>query len=125
MLAGINHGHADRIPTTAVTSCPFPVKCRGRLLLWHDPPARQRHEYTPYSIRPKRFSTSRAPTSVTAYSKGTAPPKPNCGELSHCLAASKSPNTLTALPSSLAKRMTRSDTRGLSFCPVSLVRWNV
>jgi hypothetical protein len=44
MFAGVNHRDADWVPSAAIAPRAFTIERRLSLILWHNAPARERHE---------------------------------------------------------------------------------
>jgi hypothetical protein len=66
----VNEWHARVVPAAAEQSRAISAESVLHVVPLDDSPSGNNHEKTPYSIRPIRFSTSRAPTSVREYASG-------------------------------------------------------
>src|ERR1700759_184451 len=108
----IHYRHSRAVPASAVQARSLSAECcPGMFLLGYPPSLHQ--EKTPYSRRPIRFSTSRAPGSVLAYLRGIPPPSAFFGVVSHWTAeATSSSNSSTAFSKALEIRNRRSDSSG-------------
>ena len=69
-LSSVDHRSAGTIPSSAVDAGAVTTEGRPGILLLRDPPSGNGQENIPWSKRPIRSSTSLAPNSERAYSKG-------------------------------------------------------
>src|SRR5689334_24713511 len=88
----VDHRNPDAVPAASVKPCALSVERVFRKPCLDDPPGLEHQVKTPCSSLPIIFSTSRAPTSVFAISKGAAPPNARLGLISHLRAACSSPS---------------------------------
>ena len=96
MFRGVAEAYAGTGPPSAVTICAFAVeRIRGISLAQDAIDSAQL--MPPYAMRPRMFSTCRAPSSVSIASTGATPPKARLGRFSQRRARSRSPRYLLAI----------------------------
>src|ERR1035437_1131041 len=107
-LCQIGHARAWTGPPASKSIRAFTVERLPRVR-FPDDPVNPNQLTPPNAIRPRTFSTARAPSSVSISSSGLLPPSARFGLLSHRAAVSSSPIYCLASATMRARRYSRSD----------------